>query len=265
METQNQLTTKTSGAVSNYKAPPMKQEILASEISIPRIHIMQGSSDLVKAGKAVAGDVVKLPSGTKLVARTGHFNIVPLCYTQTWRIEEQVGKKYVWKGTEARTAANDDLPWEFTREGTNWRRTKVQEFFVLIPTEIAKEVKALAALAKGEFADPDDALLPCVLSFSGLAIKTGGKEISSFLAKCQQFSAPLFINQFKIGITEAKNANGDTWWRYTVDKADKTPSEYFDVCAKWQAMIGKGAVQVIDVEEDAPVVAKPASSKGDEY
>lgn len=264
MEAQTSISKQSSNAMAVAKWNE-EQKIVPSSISAPRLHLMQPMSKLVASGKATVGEVVKLPSGVSVCKKDGSFLMVPLGIIESWTIEEKVGNKYEYRGKEARTAANDDLPWEYRDKGTEWRRTKVQEYFVLLLDDIKREAKALEAIKKGGFADPDDALLPCMMTFSGYAIKQAGKEISTYFAKAQHFNSPFFYSTFKVGMTTETNDKG-TWWRYTIAKAEKTPQEYYDVCMNWQNTIKKGIVKVADdVDEKVEVEAKPAKSADDRF
>lgn len=257
MEATNQVAKQASkpGAVATVNAWNSEQKIAPSSISAPRLHVMQPMSKLVAAGKATVGEVVKLPSGVSVCKKDGSFELIPLGLIESWNIEEKIGNKYEYRGREPRHAANDDLPWEFRDKGTDWRRTKVQEYFVLLLEDVKREVKALEAIKKGGFADPDDALLPAMLTFNGLAIKTGGKEISTYFAKAQHFNSPLFYATFKLAPVTETNSKG-TWWRYSVSKSGKTPQEYYDVCSKWQGMINRGVVQAVEDEIAAEAPAE---------
>lgn len=242
-----------------------QQEIVQSSILAPRIHLMQKTSKLVEEEKAAVGDIVKLPSGAMAAKKGGSITVVPIALNETWRIEEKVDNKWAFRERIKRTTANDGLPWNFQQGGTEWRRTKVQEYFVLVLDEIKREVTALKDAGKGGIIDPDAALLPSMISFQNFSL-TAGKEISTFFAKANLFKSPLFYSTFKVAAKSMTHKN-QTFWIYTVEKGDKTPQEYYDTCTRWQNLILKGAVKAEDevVEDDSAAPQGEASTDNDKY
>lgn len=242
-----------------------QQQIVQSSILAPRLHLMQKMSKLVEDGKAQVGDIAKLPSGAIAAKKGEILTVVPIALNETWLLEEEVDKKFVYRSREKRTTENDGLPWTFQQGGTNWRRTKVQEYFVLVLSEIQREVTALKDAAKGGIIDPDAALLPSMISFQKFSLNAG-KEISTFFAKANLFKSPLFYSTFKIAAKSIVHKN-QTFWVYTVEKGDKTPQEFYDTCTRWQNLILKGAVKAEEMvqEDDATGPEEAASTENDKY
>lgn len=264
---EQQTTALTPKQASNIAAMQntQAQEVLQSSISAPRIHLMQGLSEFVSEGKAHVGDIVRLPGGQILAKKGGFIDVIPLALSESWLLEEKVGDKYEYRKREARNVANDSLDWDFTHNGTPWRRSKVQEYIVLLPGDIEREIKALEAVKKGGFADPEDALVPCVLTFQRTNFNAG-KEIATFFAKAKHFKSPLYYSIFRVASTTTTNTKG-TYSTYTVTKGEKTPEKYHTVCATWQSMFKQGAVEVTEVapEQDSGPAKKHTDSKEDMY
>jgi len=225
---------------------------------------MQGLSDLVAQGKATVGDIVKLPQGTIVAKRGQTIEIIPLILHESWALEEKVSNKFEYRKREVRDVSNDDLPWEFENGGTQWRRSKVQEYFVLLLQDILDDEKERAKISKGQFADPDKALLPCVLTFQRTNFNAG-RELSTFFAKARSYRTPLFFKKFKLSTEAATNAKG-TFSTYSVVQGENTPEKYYEVCTNWQSMVKKGHAKAAEMEDSGEASpAKHVDSKEDRF
>jgi hypothetical protein len=239
------------------------QEILASSILVPRLHMMQGLSELVSEGKAHVGDIMKLPNNTVVAKKGANVEFIPLVLHESWLLEEKVGNKFEYRGREARDVSNDDRPWEYTNKGTEWRRSKVIECFVLLVNEISEEAKELEKAKKGGFADPDKALMPCVLTFQRTNYNAG-RELSTFFANCKRFSAPLYCKIFNLSTVSTTNDKG-TFATYAIAKGEHTPEKYFDVCLSWQNLVRGGKAKAVEVSPEETVQPKHVDKKDDRF
>ena len=173
-------------AVATRTAP---EEILGSDILIPRLYLMQGMSLMVMDGETGAKPGEFRRSTTKEVVGglKQPIQFIPLTFRNRWMKHEVVGEQKEYRGTEARRAANEDLPWEYEEEGRQFFRTKVVEVFALLPADVAEEEKALKALKDDELPDLSKSLMPIVISFRSTGFKAGQVVVSHF-AQARQIS-----------------------------------------------------------------------------
>lgn len=234
-----------------------EQEIDASNILLPRLLLMQGLSELVSEGKAKLGDVVKNTSGEVIATKDKPVEFIPLFHVENWAISEQVGSKYEWRRNEPVNLSNRNAELEFMHQGTKWRRDRCLDFFVILSSDVAKEKKARAAIAKGEVPDVDSAVFPCYLSFRRTSI-AAGKELVKAFATAKHFKIAPSAWTFKLTCKVDKNDKG-TYAVFGIEKAGTTPKEYLPLCKSWYDIITASAakVKIHDgeevAEESAPI------------
>ena len=158
--------------------------VLSSDVLIPKLLLMQGLSELVSQRKAQMGDIIKSISDTKLGDPETSIEIIPLAIKNVWVNYEMVGNKAVYRGQEIRNALNDDLEWNYSKQGTTWKRVKSIECFVLLHQDVLKQTK----LKAGEVPNLDDVILPCVVSFRSTSYPAG-KMMATHFEKAATYSA----------------------------------------------------------------------------
>lgn len=217
-------------------APPQTQ-ILASDVVVPRLLLMQGTSDFVKDRKAQLGDMVRSTNTQKLGDPDKLLQIVPLAEpTPTWIIEcrpKGEEKRWSFKGIEPRNAMNDGLAWKFDAdkdgkplpEGApsplEWRRVKCLTLYAILPDDVDAFLIEEAKAAAGEMPDISKALTPVMISFRSTSFKAG-KEVSTFFTDVAQFRMEAW--RFSIGLTcfLDKNDQG-TYYVFKVDRSKPAP------------------------------------------
>lgn len=240
--------------------PQAKQEILRSDVIIPKLLLMQGLSDFVMERKAQSGDMVRSTTAEKMGGEKAPINIIPLSYVSLWMNSEKIGVKYEFRGYEPRTAKNEMWPWEFKENGADWKRTKVMHLFALLPQDIDSQSEELAKFkSTGEMPDFDKALLPVVIPFRGMSY-TAAKSVASFFTKVDSLANqageafPSYGMTLPLSCVLDKNDKG-TYYVYEVGKAMKTAEKYLKAAATWHETIGKMGtslkVDEADVGEDS--------------
>lgn len=238
------------------EAGSMNQEtVLKSDVVIPRLLLMQGLSDLVNDRKAAQGDMVRSTTAEKLGDDKSPVNIIPLTFQNLWMIsEDQTGKgKYEFRGYEPRTAANEAAPWDFTMNGTKWKRTKVMNLFALLPSDIEAQKEELKKFEETGDMNLDKVLLPVVISFRSTSFKAG-KEVATLFAKAEAISrqvgkaVPAYGNMLELHCHQEKNDKG-AYFVFSTMAAGKTLPEHRAVAATWYETLSKGNVKVHDAEE----------------
>lgn len=225
------------------------EEILNQNIVVPRVLLMQGLSDLVTEGKAQMGDLVRSTNGEKLGGPDKPLEFIPITFTNTWILSELVGKKYEYRAQEPLSAKNQDLPWEFEKNGTKWKRTKSLNLFALLVSDARAELAEMEKAKQGEMPDPDKALLPVMISFRSTSF-VAGKDVVTHFAKARKFSLPGYVSVLRLKCAREKNDKG-TYFVFEVENAGKTPQELMETCKYWQGTLASRNVQVHDEGKDA--------------
>lgn len=224
----------------------------AQDILIPKILLMQGLSEYVADGKVQMGDIVQSTTGRKLGGKDKPLQFIPICTFKTWVNSEKVGQKFEFRGTEPITPENTDLPLEWQQQGSMWRRDRCLNFYVLTPEDIEREKQAIEKAAKGDLPDPDDALLPYVLTFRRTSYGVG-KELSTHFSKCAHFKVPPAVSMFNLSSEKVQNDQG-TFYVFKLEKAGKTDPHHIQVARQWYDIITKAKVKIDEPELDEELV-----------
>lgn len=169
VEPQAVATQPQAGALSAVAAPNLAdwgtQAIDVRKIIIARILPQQPMSKYVVEGKAMMGDIMESSNGTKLASITQPLEFIPFHHVETW-IEFEVvppanaaaaaTKKFLRMIPVA--PENDALPLSEVIAGKEISRDRALEYFVLLPSDLAKGIKR-----------------PYVLSFRRTSSKAGKK------------------------------------------------------------------------------------------
>jgi len=212
----------------------------ADDILIPRILMMQPMSHFVHDGKAAAGDLVKSKTGEKVGKDGKTVEFIPITYFKTWIISEFVDGKFKFRRQEdpSSTPLNAPMEWEapnYKGEKAKWRRDRRQNFYVMLPSDIDKEKMMIEATAKGEVPDPDNVLLPCLLSFKRTSYGAG-QVLTTHFAKCAQMGFNPAVKSFNLSTTKVKNDKG-TFSILTVESGQRSDPYHIEAAKKWASFI----------------------------
>jgi len=231
-----------------------------ADILIPRALLMQPLSDFVADKVAAAGDIIK--STTKEVLYTESvdkpFEFIPIMTYKTWRIMVMKDGKYVFHSLEPMTATNVNDPLEWLDGNQQFRRDRTINFYVLLPSEIKKEIVALDKLSGGGIPDTDDCLVPCLLSFTRTSFPAG-KELATHFKKAQHFRIPPAVTTFILFSEFEKNDKGN-YYVYRVAKSRKTAIEELSMCKRWYDTLQEASV-VVDPEAEAEALDDPRANE----
>lgn len=219
------------------------------DILIPKLLLMQPLSKLVADDKASPGSIVKSTTGETMCKKGETVEVIPFAMHKSWVLMEEVNGKFEFRSIQPMTADNAaaDLEWS-TPDGKRWRRDRALNFFFLLPSDIAKEANALKALAeKGEYPDPDDALIPCATSFRRTSYGAG-KSFATHFAKSASFNVPPAVKVFKLGARLEKNDKG-TFYVWTIESSRKSSKEELTACEKWWTTVQGAKVKIDDSDE----------------
>lgn len=266
------------GALATYKAPEVEQEVLSSDMVIPKVLLMQALSDNVSERKKdpvtgaqiQAGDIVRSTSGEILGNPEKPVDIIPLRLQNLWMLQEQEGKEMKFRGYIPRTAGLDDakattelektgenLPWEFKHLGADWKRTKVIRLFALLPADIkAFQEEMKKAAESGEMPDLEKTLLPVVIDFR-VSSYNAGKEVATYFLKIKemaQYGARPYGYSMALSVQQDKNDKG-TFYVFKTGKTTKLPAELKPEAERWYNTLANVQVKVDESDANEPAKA----------
>jgi hypothetical protein len=230
----------------------------ATDILIPKLLMAQALSEVVSQGSVAQGSIYKSTTGEVLAARDKSISFLPLLSWKTWRVSEVTGTKPEFARREPMTDPNVPLEWQ--ENGKAMRRDREMNFYILLPSDIEREAKALAALEKtGELPSPDDALLPCVITFTRTSYGAG-KVLATHFAKAGHFNLPPYVSVLGLSLAQEKNDFG-TFYRWEVTSKTERPTTALErhAAEKWCATLRHAEVRV-DEAEDIPVPEAPVDA-----
>lgn len=247
---ENQVEVKQATPLAVVEPQATTQEVLSSDIIIPKLLLMQGLSDFVTERKAGLGDVVRSTTVEKLGNPETAIDFIPLKATMGWIEQEKVGQKFEYRKAVARTAQNENYPWsfwrnangaEFDRPGqmgaTEWRRVKTIDVFALLPSDIDAFEKEMAkAKSTGEMPDLTKTILPVVISFRSTSFNAG-KTVATFFAQVAEMAthAPQvrsYAYTLPLGCVAEKNDKG-SFYIFKVGQPKKLDAKYLPYAERW--------------------------------
>ncbi len=267
----NEVSTQTNNLPATQNQQGAADQILKSDIVLPKVLLMQALSDFVKQKKAQSGDIVRSGTSESLAKQGEVLEFIPLTYTNLWMLsEDEKGKgnktDFKFRGYEPRTPSNEGLDWDFRQDGTAWKRTKVMSLYALLASDIEKFEKAMAGFKEtGDMPDLDAALLPVVIQFRNTSFKAA-KDVSTLFLKAKELEAqmgisvPAYGRTMKLQAVEESKDDND-YYVLTVTGGSTTKKEYLPHAKRWKETIAQmdGNIQV----DDSDVAGAPLASESE--
>jgi hypothetical protein len=221
--------------------------VSASDLVIPKLMLMQNTSEYVGEEKAKLGDIVHGQTQEVLGGFNSPVEIVPLKLFKTWRIYDMSGSQPKFIRQEAVTVANEKLSWEGEEDGKPIRRDICMNFFVLIKKEIdAKEA------------------FPVVLTFKRTALRSG-QQLATHLFKMAALGRKPFAQALPLkAVKQKKDTN--VWAVFEVGKGLELSPEHKAVAEEWLKKMATMSYKISEVDESEAAdaqVTKPVVVGGD--
>lgn len=233
-----------------------QEQILKSDIVLPKVLLMQALSKLLKGNKSIrAGDLVRSTTSEKLGDGETALEFIPLTFTNLWMLtEDEKGKgikdDYKFRGYEPRTASNESMEWDYLGEGgTKWRRTKVMQVYALLVRDLEKIDAAMDKFEKdGVMPDLDSALLPVVIPFRSSSFKAA-KDVATLFVKAADIAAqlqkrnpekkidvPVYGRTMKLMVLPESKDDHDYFVLRAVESGP-TKQSYLSECNRWRTTL----------------------------
>lgn len=265
------------GGALAVQAPQPKQEILSTDIVIPRLLLMQGLSEFVTERKAQMGDIVRSSTVEKMGdPDKGPIAFIPLKVATGWAEQEKIGQKFEFRKALPRTPHNEHLPWSFWRNpqgqefdkpgqlgATEWRRVKSIDVYALLPGDVdAFEAEMKKAEESGELPDLTKTVLPVCISFRSTSFNAG-KVVTTFFAQVEEMAQHVktvrsYNYVLSLGCKPEKNDKG-AYFIFDVGQPKKLDKKYFAQAERWMNTLNSIKDIKVDSSGDAEV------SEGDRY
>ena len=200
----------------------------ASDIVIPRILLMQGTSKLAQDGTAKIGDIVDSMSGTVIGDEKKPIEIIPFHMEKAWTISKKVNGEYKYERRDAWTAANDNQEWEQTINGHTFKFEKTYDFYVLL---------------KGDLS------LPYILSCKSTGVRAA-KELSTQMYVKNKMSG--LVPPAKVISVSVEKIQKDTkkYCVYKTSVAGNSTKEEIAAAFTWYKTISSGKFKTHEVKEE---------------
>jgi hypothetical protein len=210
-------------------------DIDASDITIGRIAIMQGLSDLVKMGKARPGAIINLLDGKELGFKDEKaVEFIPVKSQKYWIEKNADNDSFI--GRKPALSANE-LPWEESVDGVNIKRMYHHSFFVLLPSEI-KNLEAM----------------PLEISFRSTDLQAA-KKLSALLLKLRKRQEASWNRVFTL-TTMLKQKDKHSWFGSMVEVGRETTKQERVEAYNWYKIISDTNTKVTYQEEERPAGAE---------
>lgn len=174
------------------------ENIISSDLRIPKILLMQNMSDLVSEGKAAPGDLVNSFEQIKIGDAKSPLQIIPFHFTNTWTVKKEVNGKMEFARIEDRFSNDARREYEQVVDGVKYTNHRTLNLFCLIKN--------------------GNLQVPFMISFMNSSFKGAAQP---FLNKVQlliaEKRAPAHII-FNLGVNREENEKGK-WFSFSLEAA----------------------------------------------
>lgn len=105
------------------------------DVVIPKVLVMQKTSDLVDEGKAAEGDFVNSVSGQKLGSISEPLEFIPFKLEKLWFISKKVGTRFELQEIIPYDPSNADMRYSEVISGEEWKRELHMRFYSILPSD----------------------------------------------------------------------------------------------------------------------------------
>jgi hypothetical protein len=220
------------------------------DILIPKILLGQSTSKAVQEGKVQMGQLYKSTTAKVLPKPVA---VLPLYEFKTWIVSEKSGGRFQFRKVEPYTKDNATAEWAWQENGTEWKREKCLNFYVLLLDDVKEDYAARKEFMEtGEIPDTEASLLPCVLSFKSTSFNAG-RVLTTHFAKCADFGVKPYVSVMHLSSDKMQNDRGIFQTFTVANPKEKTPQEMFPTCDKWYAMVRGSNMKVDEENSDAAI------------
>lgn len=174
--------------------------MIVQDLRLPKILLMQSTSNFVKDNKAKSGDIVDSFEINKLGTREAPLEIIPFYFTNTWTVKKKNAKgKFDFFKIEDRGGSDIQREYYETKDGEEYSNHRTLNIFCLIKN--------------------GNLTVPYLISLYNSSFKFGAQP---FINKTQilkaEGKAPAHIT-WLLSHKDVTNDDGDKWLAFTIEAA----------------------------------------------
>lgn len=244
MTEQNALVVSEQANVPALSSQMKELGVSASDLIIPKMLLMQNTSEYVGDKKAAMGDIVNSQTLEVLGGEKSPVSLVPLKMYKTWRVYDMDSGQPEFLRQEAVTADNEKLPWEDTEENEDGKKIPIRRdlcmnFFCLL----YKEVQSGEAF-------------PVVASFKRTSIQAGRQLATQiFMQAC--LNRPPYAKTALLSVKTQK-AEKNTYAVFEISKGADLPKDHADLAALWLKRLAEITYKVDEADESEATASAAA-------
>jgi hypothetical protein len=218
----------------------------SSDIIVPRILLMQGTSKWVSSGDAAQGDIIDSVTEEKLGGKGQSFNIIPFYLAKTWEIFDDDSND--WVRSEPWNASNDKLEWQFQEDDSaqgfvSRKRQRQYSFYCFLESDLDTGFP-----------------VPKIVTFRSSSGFGEGKKIASHFAMMRGMQQPGYNVTWSLESQPVKDGN-KAYQKYVVKKAGNTVESAYSACNQWLKILASNQnIKAHDVEETRETKTAPTET-----
>ena len=203
------------------------------DLEIPKLMLMQSTSDMVGEGLAKFGQIINTMDGSCVGGlEEGSVEIIPLKQFKTVRVYDVAKQPPSFLRSEPDDGKNSSYEMrEGNENGMPIKRVLNMNFFVLIKKEL----------------DADEAF-PAVVSFKSTGIPAG-KQLATQMFKMIQLGKLPYSKSVLLTVKKEKKEK-NTYAVFGIEKGETMSAEANTTCAKWLTTLAAANVKIIEPTEE---------------
>jgi hypothetical protein len=208
-----------------------KMGISMNDIIIPRLMLMQNTSEAVGAGSAKLGDIVSSLTEEVLGGIDKPVSFIPISTFKTWMVYDISGASPKFVRSEPSTKANEGRPWEAMENGLPHRYNHVINCLALLRKDCATEEA-----------------FPVLISFKRTSF-TAGRAFLTQLLKQQLLRRENWAKAYWLNTAKTKNeTNYYAVLNVTPDSATTIAEQ--EMALMWAGMLSNTSTYKLDEDRD---------------
>lgn len=220
------------------------------DLAVPRLILMQNTSDAVGDGKAKLGDIFNSQSLQVIGGFDKAVELIPMKLYKTWRVMDVSGKQAKYVREEPVTETNAGRKWEGVEDVEDWETGKVNQncavrydlsynFFALLKAEVEQEEA-----------------FPVVITFRRSSANAG-KQLATHLFKREALGQLPFSKSVVIKIGKEKK-DTNTYAVFEIHQGELTSDAGLKMAAQWFPLLDQMKAKVDEERTVEPAGGAPA-------
>jgi hypothetical protein len=220
------------------------------DLLVPRLYLMQNTSEQVGEGKAKLGDILNSQTNEIIGGVDKPAELIPLKLFKSWRVMDMSGKQAEYVREEPWTPENDKRAWE-GREDITDKKTKKTKQDVPVRYDLSFNFFALvrSEVQAGE-------AFPVVIAFRRTSTMAGKALATQMFKRAQLRQAPYSKSVFlRVG---KRKQESNTYAVFETQEGAKITDAEMALAQKWYATVDSMRGRVAEEDSSEEVSGGPA-------